>query len=286
MRMGRKVFFVVLRVGKMIKGLIGKKLNMTQGFDSHGKAIPITNLLVEPGYITQVKFAEGDAYKSVQLGVGSVKKLNKPVAGHVKKSGLSHFPRSLKEFKFDGEVKVGQEVKPGDVFSKGSLVDVVGISKGKGFAGVVKRHGFAGGPRTHGQSDRERAPGSIGATTTPGRVYKGTKMAGHMGSQKVKVQALEISDVDKEKNILSLKGSVPGPTGGLLIIEKSKKKRKKFHEPETPTTPALGSKEDKESKEGGEGQAQEERISEVKKEESLSEDRAQQSEDLKDEKGE
>jgi large subunit ribosomal protein L3 len=270
----------------MIKGLIGKKLNMTQGFDSHGKATPITNLLVEPGYIVQVKSAEKDAYKSVQLGAGLAKKLNKPMTGHVKKSSLGHLPRALKEFQFDGEVKVGQEVSLGDVFSKGSLVDVVGISKGKGFAGVVKRHGFAGGPRTHGQSDRERAPGSIGATTTPGRVYKGTKMAGHMGAQRVKVQALEVSNIDKEKNTLSLKGSVPGPAGGLLIIEKSKKKKKKYHEPEIPTVPALGGKEEKETEESDEAQDQGAKGSEVKKEESIGESQAQPSEDKKDEKGE
>ena len=204
------------------------------------------------------------------------------MAGHVKKTGLKHSPRFLREFKFDGEVKVGQEVRLGDVFSKGSLVDIVGISKGKGFAGVVKRHGFAGGPRTHGQSDRERAPGSIGATTTPGRVYKGTKMAGHMGTQRVKVQALEVSNIDKESNVLSLKGSVPGPTGGLLIIEKSKKKRKKYQEPEIPTAPALSVKEDKESKEDGEGQAQEEKKGDVIKEESLNADQAKAFEEKKD----
>ena len=267
----------------MLKGLIGKKLNMTQGFDSHGKATPITNFLVEPNYIIQIKSTEKDSYKSVQLGVGLAKKINKPRAGHVKKSSLNHFPKALKEFKFDGEVKVGQEVKIEDVFSKGGLVDVAGISKGKGFAGVVKRHGFAGGPRTHGQSDRERAPGSIGATTTPGRVYKGTRMAGHMGAQRVTVQALEISNIDKEKNILSLKGSVPGPTGGLLIIEKSKKKRKRYHEPEITTAPALSGSEDKESKEGGEGKTQETKENEAKKEESLGKDQAQKSKESKDE---
>lgn len=264
----------------MVKGLIGKKLNMTQGFDSHGRAAPITKILIEPNYIIQVKSAEKDGYKSVQLGVGSAKRLSKPLVGHVKKSNLNHLPRVFKEFQFDGEVTASQEVKLEDAFSKGSLVDVVGVSKGKGFAGVVKRHGFAGGPRTHGQSDRERAPGSIGATTTPGRVYKGTKMAGHMGMQRAKVQALEISGVDKENNTLSLKGSVPGPSGGFLIIEKSKKKNKKYQEPEIPAAPALGGKGEKEE---DKGETQEAKGGEGKKEENLENIQEQKSEEPKDE---
>ncbi len=233
----------------MVKGLIGKKLNMTQGFDKHGRAVPTTNVLVEPNYVVQIKTEEKDGYKAVQLGSGFARRLNKPLAGHVKKSGLSHSPKVRREFSFDGDIKIGQEVGINDVFSTGILVDVVGVSKGKGFAGVVKRHGFAGGPRTHGQSDRERAPGSIGATTTPGRVYKGTKMAGHMGSDRVKVQGLEILNIDKENNILALAGSVPGPQGGLVVVEESKKRRKKYHTPEQPAVPALGDREEEKKEE-------------------------------------
>ena len=238
-----------MKVKKMVKGLLGKKLNMSLGFDSHSRAVPITNVLVEPNYIVQIKSDETDGYKAVQIASGSAKKLTKQLEGHVKKAGVEKNLKVLKEIRFDGELKLGQELRLGDVFSKGNLVDVVGISKGKGFAGVVKRHGFAGGPRTHGQSDRERAGGSIGATTTPGRVYKGTKMAGHMGAEKVRVQGLEILVVDKESNTVGLKGSIPGPTGSWVLVEKSKKSKKRYHEPELPAVPHLGGKDENEQAE-------------------------------------
>lgn len=228
----------------MVKGLIGKKVNMSQRFDSHGRVMPMTNILVEPNFVIQVKTLEKDGYKSAQLGIDQDTKLNKPQEGRVKKAKLDIKPKTLREFNFEGELSYGQEIKLEEVFHEGNVVDVTGISKGKGFAGVVKRYGFAGGPRTHGQSDRERAPGSIGATTTPGRVLKGTKMAGRMGAERVKTQALEIIDIDKENNILSLKGSVPGFNGGLLMIEKSKKKRKNYQEPEIPAVPTLGKKDE------------------------------------------
>jgi len=233
----------------MVKGLIAKKLNMRQVFDSHGRAVPVTRVLVEPNYIIQIKTEDADGYKAVQLGSGEAKRVSKPLAQHIKKAGLTNLPRVFKEFRFDGDVKLGQEIKVDEVFHKGVLVDAIGISKGKGFAGVVKRYGFAGGPRTHGQSDRERAPGSIGATTTPGRVYKGTKMAGHMGADRVKMMGLEIVDIDEEKKVLSIKGSVPGPTGSLIILEKSAKKKKKYHEPEIPQVPHLGGSEEEKSEE-------------------------------------
>lgn len=229
----------------MVKGLIGKKINMTQGFDSHGRAAPITRVLVEPNFVMQIKTAEADGYKAVQLAAGESKRAPKPLLGRIKKANLSVKPTSLREVQFDGDIKTGQEVRVEEVFGKGSLVDVIGISKGKGFAGVVKRYGFAGGPRTHGQSDRERAGGSIGATTTPGRVFKGTRMAGHMGAERVKIQGLEILDIDKESYIVNIKGSVPGSSGSLVLIEKSKKKKRKYHEPEIPLAPAVGGKEDK-----------------------------------------
>ena len=247
----------------MVKGLIGKKINMSQWYDSHGRVAPITKVSVEPNFVVQIKETDKDNYKSVQLGVGKAKKLNKPLEGHVKKSKLGYLPSDLREFGFDGDISIGQEIKVGQVFSKGSLVDVVGVSKGKGFAGVGKRHGFAGGPRTHGQSDRERAPGSIGATTTPGRVLKGTRMAGHMGAERVKVQALEVLNIDEENNVLVLKGSVPGFNGSLVLVEESKKTKKKYHEPEIPATPSVSKKDtgvEKADESKSEGQEQKEEI--------------------------
>lgn len=225
--------------------MIGKKLNTAQGYDSHGRAITTVTILIEPNWVVQLRSEEKEGYKSAQVAVGGAKKIGKPLTEHIKKAGLKLVPKKLKEFNFDGEVKVGQEIRLEDVFSKAVLVDITGTSKGKGFAGVVKRHGFAGGPRTHGQSDRERAPGSIGATTTPGRVFKGTKMAGHMGAEKVKIPALEVIDIDKENNILTVRGSVPGPQEGLLIVERSNKKKKNYQEPEIAAVPALGKDEEK-----------------------------------------
>jgi large subunit ribosomal protein L3 len=150
----------------------------------------------------------------------------------------------LREVELDGEVKVGDKVTLEEVFRKGNLIDVIGTSKGKGFAGVVKRHGFHGGPKTHGQSDRHRAPGSIGSGTTPGRVQKGLKMAGHMGNEQVTVFGLEIMDIDKETGTMLVKGSVPGKTGSSLIIKKSKKKKAAYHEPEIPSIPQIGGGEE------------------------------------------
>ncbi len=229
----------------MVKGLIGRKMNMSQRYDLHGRAVPVTKVLVEPNFVLQIKTKEKDGYKALQLGTGNKKEMNKPITGHIKKAKINSSPRVLREVAFDGDIKLGQEVKAGDVFSKGSLVDVTGLSKGKGFTGVVKRYGFAGGPRTHGQSDRERAPGSIGATTTPGRVFKGKKMARQVGMERIKVQALGIISVDKDENIVEITGSLPGPTGSFLLIEKSKKIKKKYHEPEVTEVPALRNKEEK-----------------------------------------
>lgn len=224
----------------MVKGLIGKKINMTQVFDSHGRSVPATRLQVDPNVILQVKELEKDGYKSIQLGFGKSKKPTKPATGHAKAAGLDFVPRDVREVSFDGELKSGKYISVDQVFRKGYLVDVSGLSKGKGFAGVVKRWGFAGGPRTHGQSDRERAAGSIGATTTPGRVFKGMKMAGHMGNQQVTTRGLEIIDLDKEKSEIIVKGSIPGATGNIVLIKKSKKEPKAYHEPEIPAVPQIG----------------------------------------------
>lgn len=233
----------------MLKALIGKKLNMSVVFDSHGRANPVTEILVEPNTIVNLKDKETDGYKAAQIGYGSQKKANKALSGHFKKAGLKAAPALLKEVDFEGELKAGQEIKVDDVFHKGSMVDVIGKSKGKGFAGAIKRHGFHGGPKTHGQSDRHRAPGSIGATTTPGRVFKGMKMAGHMGDAQVTVMGLEVMEVDKESGKILLKGSVPGSTGSLILLKKSKKKREVYHEPEIPAQPALGGSAEEEKTE-------------------------------------
>lgn len=189
-----------------------------------------TILEIQPNLVTQVKSKDGrDGYDGIQLGYGSKKSVKKPQLGHAKKAGIEPPIRWFREVKIedkgnedksDESLKPGTEVTLDQVFSIGDAVKVTGTSKGKGFAGVVKRHGFHGGPKTHGQSDRHRAPGAIGSGTTPGRVYKGKKMAGHMGVDKVSVRNLEVVGVDKEKNMLSVKGAVPGPTGGLLKIEK------------------------------------------------------------------
>lgn len=229
----------------MVKGLIGKKVEMTQVFDRHGRVVPVTKIKVTPNFIIQIKQAEKDEYKAVQIGAGVAKKPTRPLASRAKKAGLEVVPKIFREVEFDGDIEIGQKISLGEVFRKGSLVDVRGISKGKGFAGVVKRWGFAGGPRTHGQSDRERAAGSIGATTTPGRVYKGTKMAGHMGNRRVTNQGLEVMEIREEENELWVKGSVPGARNSLLLIQKSKKKKKAYHEPEVPAIPVVaGAKEE------------------------------------------
>lgn len=226
--------------------MIGRKLKMSQVYDTHGRVNPVTELLIEPNVVVVLKEKESDGYKAAQIGLGVSKKTTKPLQGHFSKAGLKENPKILREVEFDGDLKSGQEIKIDEVFHKGSLVDVVGKSKGKGFAGVVKRHGFHGGPKTHGQSDRHRAPGSIGSGTTPGRVMKGLKMPGHMGNAQVSVFGLEIMAVDKEKGLLLVKGSVPGPSESLLLIKKSKKKRAAYHEPEIPAQPTVaGDSEEK-----------------------------------------
>lgn len=208
-----------------MKGLIGKKVGMTQVFGEDGKVTPITLLEVGPCYVTQVKDQDNDGYASVQLGFGEAKprRLTGGQLGHLKRNDLPPV-KHLREFRLKTEEPLaeGQTLKA-DVFSVGEHVDVVGVSKGKGFQGGVKRHGFRGGPKTHGQSDRQRAPGSIGSTTTPGRVYKGTRMAGHMGSDRVTSQNLKVVLVDAERNLLGVHGSVPGAKGAVVIIREARK---------------------------------------------------------------
>lgn len=206
----------------MIQGFIGRKLGMTQVFDEKGIVYPVTVVEAGPCVVTQVKTVASDGYEAVQLGFGLSKRLNKPEQGQRRASGF--MSRTLREVEARdvSAYEVGQVLKA-DVFAAGEAVDVTGTSKGRGFQGGVKRHGFSGGPKTHGQSDRLRAPGSIGASATPGRVFKGMKMAGHMGHERVTVQNLEVVRVDTERNLLLIKGSVPGPNNGLVIIRRAVK---------------------------------------------------------------
>jgi large subunit ribosomal protein L3 len=209
----------------MLKGLLGKKIGMTQIFDDNGAAIPITVIEAGPCYVTQVRDVETDGYTAVQLGFGEVKpkRLTGGQLGHLKRNDLPPL-RYLREFR----TKKDAEINPGDpvsvtVFDVGDHVDVIGTSKGRGFAGVVKRHGFAGGPKTHGQSDRQRAPGSIGATSGTARVFKGKRMPGQMGNRRVTTQNLRVVLIDEERNLIGVRGAVPGPKGGLLVIKEARK---------------------------------------------------------------
>lgn len=206
----------------MIQALLGKKLGMTQIFSEDGEAIPVTALEVGPCVVTQIRNDETDGYEAIQLGFADSKRLNSPERGHQR--GAKSSKRYLREVPAVdiSEYEVGQ-VLDCSLFEVGSQVDVTGISKGKGFAGVVKRHHFAGGPKTHGQSDRHRAPGSIGSSATPGRVFKGTRMAGRMGNDRVTVLNLQVEHVDPEKNLVLVRGSVPGRNNGLLIIRRAVK---------------------------------------------------------------
>ncbi len=206
------------------RGILATKLGMTQIFDEEGRVVPVTVLRAGPCPVVQVRTAERDGYAAVQLGFGAVKKVNKPLAGHFRKAGVEP-TRHLVEFELAGEHQPGDVVNV-DVFNAGELVDVTGTSKGRGFQGGVKRHGFRGGPKTHGQSDRLRAPGSIGSSATPGRVFKGLKMAGHMGHERVTVQNLKIIRVDPERNLVLVQGSVPGPMKGELLVRRAVKTKR------------------------------------------------------------
>ena len=208
----------------MKKGLIGKKIGMTQIFDEKGNVIPVTVIEAGPCVVAQIKTEDNDGYNAVQLGFGDVKDkhITKPEKGHFAKAKLTA-KKHLREFKLDSieGIKVGDELKA-DVFEAGEKVDVQGTSKGKGFQGVIKRHGQHRGPMGHG-SMYHRRPGSMGATSTPGRVFKGKKLPGHMGSVTVTVQNLDVVRVDMDKNVLLIKGSVPGAKGAILKIKSAVK---------------------------------------------------------------
>ena len=205
-----------------MSGIIGKKIGMTSIYDANGKNIPCTVIEAGPCVITQVKISETDGYNALQLGFENQKesRVNKPSMGHFKKAGTTP-QKKLVEFRdFEGEYKLGDAVTV-DIFNEGEFVDVAGNSKGKGFQGVVKRHNFRGvGDATHGQHNRMRAPGSIGAASYPARVFKGMRMAGQMGNKRVKVTNLQIMKVFPEKNLLVVKGAIPGPKNSYVIVEK------------------------------------------------------------------
>jgi len=207
----------------MLKGLIGKKIGMTQIFDEQGVAFPVTIIEAGPCYVTQVRNAENNGYAAIQLGFSEVhpKKLSSGELGHLKSNELPPM-KFLREFRSKEATNIGDKVTV-EVFAVGERVDVIGISKGKGFAGGVKRHHFAGGKKTHGQSDRHRAPGSRSSGTTPGRVFKGSRGAGHMGTDRVTTQALKIVMVDAERNLLGVHGAVPGGKGGVILIKEARK---------------------------------------------------------------
>ena len=207
----------------MIPGIIGKKLGMTQVFNDNGKVEAVTVIEAGPCTVTQVKTPAKEGYTAFQLGFGEAKRLSKGEQGHIKELGKFKY---LREFRAEdaGAIKVGDKIDVSQ-FQPGETLDVVGVSKGKGFAGGVKRHGFHGGPKTHGQSDRHRAPGAVGSTTTPGRVLKGLRMAGHLGDERVTVLKLKVLKADLEKNLLIVTGSVPGARNGLLLISKTTKRK-------------------------------------------------------------
>jgi len=203
----------------MTFGIMGTKLGMTQIFGSDGTAEAVTAIEAGPCVVTQVKTMAKEKYSAVQLGFGKAKRLNSPQRGHLKELGQFRYLREFRVDDIEG-IEVGNQVDI-NLFKEGDLVDITGVSKGKGFAGVVKRYGFAGGPKTHGQSDRHRAPGSIGAGSSPGRVLRGQRMAGHMGDSKVTVRHLKVIEANPDRNLLLVRGAVPGAKNALLLIRKS-----------------------------------------------------------------
>ena len=209
-----------------MKGILGKKIGMTQIFTEHGEVIPVTVVEAGPVVVTQIKTTENDGYTAIQVGFGDVKEksLNKPQKGHL--AAANTLKKHLKEFRVDSVegYTVGQEIKA-DLFAAGELIDVTGISKGKGFQGPIKRHGQSRGPETHG-SRYHRRPGSMGACSYPGRVFKNKKLAGHMGSVKVTVQNLEVVRVDADKNFILVKGAIPGAKGSVVTIKEAVKASK------------------------------------------------------------
>lgn len=211
-----------------MKAILGQKLGMTQIFDDEARAIPVTVVKAGPVHVVQVKTMERDGYNAIQISFGEMKpgKTNKPEAGHYAKAGVAPGTH-LVEVKVEvpSDYQVGQEIKVSEVFEAGTRADVSGVSKGKGFSGVMKRHNFKGQPASHGNHKSHRAPGSIGACATPARVFKGMRMAGRMGGEKVTTLSLEVVGVDEERGLLLLGGSVPGPKGSIVLVREAVKAR-------------------------------------------------------------
>jgi large subunit ribosomal protein L3 len=206
----------------MTIGLIGRKVGMTQVFQEDGTMVAVSVLAIEPNTVTRVRTLDRDGYAAVQLGTDGQRKVTKPIAGQLKDLPKgSAQPATLREFRVDSvdDYELGQVLAVGDVFAPGDLVDLTGVSKGKGFAGQIKRHNFRRGPKTHG-SDHHREPGSIGPGTTPGRVYKGLRMAGHMGDERATIRNVRVVRTDPDRNLLLVKGSLPGARGSLILVRK------------------------------------------------------------------
>ena len=210
-----------------VKGILGRKIGMTQVFDEAGRAVPVTVVQAGPCRVAQVKTPETDGYTAIQLAFGSARRPTKPVTGHFAKANIDP-SRYLVELRLEdiGEYEAGSEIKA-DVFDEGEVVDVIGVTKGKGFAGVMKRHNFKGQGASHGNQASHRAPGSIGACATPARVFKGTRMAGHMGHRRVTTLNLRVIKADAERNLLLIRGAVPGPRGGLVMVRSSVRLRQR-----------------------------------------------------------
>lgn len=210
-------------MAQITKGIIGEKVGMTQIFDEQSRVIPVTVIKAGPCRVAQIKTDAKDGYSAIQLAFNEVpeRKLTKPELGHLKKAGVPASSQ-LVELRLPdvSGFQIGQQIKA-DIFAKGDRADVVGVSKGKGFAGVMKRHNFAGKSASHGTDRKHRSPGSVGACATPSRVFKGMRMAGHMGHERVTVLSLEIVDADPERNLLLVRGAIPGPNGGLVMVRSS-----------------------------------------------------------------
>ena len=207
----------------MIQAILGRKLGMTRLFDENGVVTASTLVEAGPCFVTQLRTPDVDGYTAVQLGFGETARQTKPEKGHLKKAGLPEKQglQSLREVPADSleDLELGARIDA-SIFEQGEIVDVIGTSKGKGFAGVMKRHNFHGGPKTHGQSDRWRHSGSVGSGTTPGRTFKGMRMGGRLGNARITVKNLRILSVDPERNLVALRGAIPGPNGGLIMIRK------------------------------------------------------------------
>jgi large subunit ribosomal protein L3 len=215
-----------MSVARNVKGLLGTKLGMTQVWDENGNVVPVTVIEVAPNVVTQIRTPEVDGYSAVQIAAGQIdpRKVNKPSAGHFEKAGVTP-RRHLTEVRTSdaSEYALGQELTVDGTFEAGQLIDVVGTSKGKGFAGAMKRHNFSGVGASHGAHRNHRKPGSIGGASTPGRVFKGLRMAGRMGNVRTSVQNLTVHAVDVEKGLVLVKGAVPGPKGGLVLVRSAAK---------------------------------------------------------------